>query len=177
MSDNTVQPVQATVSELKPRMRGLTVTFKVVSITEPHEVTSRDDGATHRVADAKVGDSTGTVIIPLWDDAVERFKVGSVYKLENGYTKLFMNNIRLNVGRDGIVNPSSDEITEVNMEHDVSSVVYPQSPRRRYRGKRTERDRHYREDSRKEEQGESDKRRKGSERDEDEVDVDDEQEQ
>jgi replication factor A1 len=177
MSDNTVQPVQATVSELKPRMRALTITFKVVSITEPHEVTSRDDGATHRVADAKVGDSTGTVIIPLWDDSIERFKVGSVYKLDNGYTKLFMNNIRLNIGRDGIVNPSDEEMSEVNMEHDVSSVVYPQRPRRRYGGQRTERDRHYREDSRKAEDSESREHGKGRRGDEDESDVGDEQEQ
>lgn len=161
---------------MKPRMRGITITFKVVSITDPHEVTSRDDGTTHRVADARVGDNTGTVIVPLWDDAIERFEVGSVYKLDNGYTKLFQNNIRLNVGRDGIVGLSDEEMPEVDMEHDVSSVAYPQRPRPRYRGKRTERDRHYREDSRKGEEGESRAPGKDRQRDEDESDTDDEQE-
>ncbi|RDE14354.1 MAG: hypothetical protein C4K47_04185 [Candidatus Thorarchaeota archaeon] len=158
-------------------MRGLTVIFKVVSITEPHEVTSRDDGATHRVADAKVGDSSGTVIIPLWDDSIGRFQVGSVYKLENGYTKLFMNNIRLNIGRDGVVNPSDDKIPEVNMEQDVSSVAYPQRPRRRYRGQRTERDRGYRADSRGEEKSDSGQRGKSPPADQDDSDIDDEGEQ
>jgi len=158
MSESPVQPIQATVSELKPRMRGIRITFKVVSITDPLEVTSRDDGTTHRVADAKVGDSSGTVIVPLWDDAIERFQIGSVYKLENGYTKLFKDNIRLNVGRDGVIGPSSDEIPDVNMEHDVSSVVYQQRSRPRYRGKQTEADRRYRGRSGRGEEAESSER-------------------
>ncbi|MHA1734921.1 MAG: OB-fold nucleic acid binding domain-containing protein, partial [Candidatus Thorarchaeota archaeon] len=63
------EPVVATVSELKPRMKNLTVRFKVLEKGEAREVASRKDGSTHRVMDAVVGDSTGIVTMPLWDDS------------------------------------------------------------------------------------------------------------
>ena len=55
------EPIEANVAELKPRMKNITITFKVVEIGEAREVSSRRDMTTHRVADAIVGDSTGIV--------------------------------------------------------------------------------------------------------------------
>ncbi|MHA2378919.1 MAG: single-stranded DNA-binding protein [Candidatus Thorarchaeota archaeon] len=127
------EPVLATVSDLKPRMKNLTISFKVLEKGETREVTSRHDGATHRVADTVVGDSTGTVVIPLWDDTIEQIEVGKTYKLENGYTGLFQRHLRLNIGRYGVINDAEEEIEEVDMENDLSALEH-ERPQRSYGG-------------------------------------------
>ena len=76
MSYEESEPIEATVAELKPRMKNITITFKLVSIGEEREVTSRRDGASHRVADATVGDGSGVVQLPLWDSSIDDMKAG-----------------------------------------------------------------------------------------------------
>ena len=125
------EPVLAIISDLKPRMKNLTITFKVLSKGEAREVTSRHDGETHRVADIVIGDSSGIVVMPLWDDSIEALEVGKTYKLENGYTGLFQRNLRLNIGRYGVVNESEEAIEEVNEENDLSAEEH-ERPQRRY---------------------------------------------
>ena len=129
------EPVLATVSELRPRMKNLIISFKVLEKGETREVTSRHDGATHRVADTVVGDSTGTVVIPLWDDTIEQIEVGKTYKLENGYTGLFQRHLRLNIGRYGVVNEAEEGIEEVDTENDLSATEH-ERPQRSYGGGR-----------------------------------------
>lgn len=125
------EPVEATVSELKPGMKSISIAFKVVDVGEAREVTSRRDGETHRVADAVVGDTTGTVMMPLWDDSIDDMEVGKTYQLENGYTGLFKGNLRLNVGRYGKVEDAEEDIEEVNMDVDMSEEEHEDRRRRR----------------------------------------------
>jgi replication factor A1 len=125
------EPILAIISDLKPRMKNLTISFKVLSKGEAREVTSRHDGETHRVADIVIGDSSGTVVMPLWDDSIEALEVGKTYKLDNGYTGLFQRNLRLNIGRYGIVNEAEEAIEEVNEENDLSAEEH-ERPQRRF---------------------------------------------
>jgi replication factor A1 len=122
--DFDTQPVEATVAELKPSMRNLTITFKVVEIGEEREITSRDTGEPHRVVDARVGDSSGTVLVPLWDDAIDNMEVGQTYKLTNGYTGLFRGNLRLNVGKYGQIADAEEAIEEVKSDLDMSAAEH-----------------------------------------------------
>ena len=118
------EPIEATIAELKPRMKNVTSSFKVIELGEEREVTSRHDGATHRILDAVVGDSTGTVAIPLWNDAIDSVEIGSTYTLKNGYTGLFKRNLRLNIGREGVLSNSEEEIEEVNTGNDMSAAEH-----------------------------------------------------
>ena len=129
------EPIEATVAELKPQMKNITITFKVVEIGEAREVTSRGDGSTHRVADVTVGDSTGIVQVPLWDDTIDSVAAGSTFLLKNGYTGLFRGNLRLNVGKYGELSEAEEAIEEVNMEVDMSAEEHEDDrPRRSYGG-------------------------------------------
>ena len=128
------EPIEATVAELKPRMKNITITFKVVEIGEEREVTSRGDGSTHRVADITVGDATGTVQVPLWDDTIDSVTAGSTYLLKNGYTGLFRGNLRLNVGKYGELSEAEEAIEEVNTEVDMSAEEHEDDRRRRSYG-------------------------------------------
>jgi len=129
------EPIEATVAELKPRMKNVTISFKVISIGEQREIESRRDGSSHRVCDITVGDSSGIVQVPLWDDTIDAVEEGSTYNLTNGYTGLFRGNLRLNVGRYGKLEAAEEGIEEVNMEVDMSAEEHEDDrPRRRYGG-------------------------------------------
>ncbi len=138
---NEGEPILATVAELRPRMKSVTVTFKVVGLGEEREVVSRDDDSRHRIVDAVVGDSTGTVLMPLWDSAIDSVQVGESYTLTNGYTGLFRGNLRLNIGRYGQLSPAATPIEEVNTEVDMSAEEHQDDrrPRRDYGGGRERR--------------------------------------
>lgn len=56
------------VDALKPSLRKVNVTVKVVGIGEPRSIASRKDySVVHRVAEALVGDETGCVLLNLWN--------------------------------------------------------------------------------------------------------------
>ena len=131
------EPVEATVAELRPFMKSLNITIKVVEKGEEREVTSKRDGETHRVVDAVAGDSSGVVILSLWDDMIDTVEVDKTYRIENGYTSLFQGHLRLNIGRYGELKDSDTEIEEVDTENDLSAEEHEQRPRRpRYGGGR-----------------------------------------
>ncbi|MHA2142859.1 MAG: hypothetical protein ACXADC_14760 [Candidatus Thorarchaeota archaeon] len=126
------EPIEATIAELRPRMKNITITFKVLEKGEEREVSSRRDMTTHRVLDAIVGDSTGTVAVPLWDDTIDAVEAEKTYLLKNGYTGLFRGNLRLNVGKYGELSDSEEAIEEVNMENDMSAEEHEDTRRRDY---------------------------------------------
>jgi replication factor A1 len=107
----------------------------VISIGEQREIESRRDGSSHRVCDITVGDSSGTVQVPLWDDTIDEVEENTTYNLTNGYTGLFRGNLRLNVGRYGKLEASDDGIEEINMDVDMSAEEHEDDrPRRSYGG-------------------------------------------
>jgi replication factor A1 len=129
------EPIEATVAELKPRMKNVTISFKVISMGEEREIESRKDGSSHRVCDITVGDSSGTVQVPLWDETIDSIEEDATYNLTNGYTGLFRGNLRLNVGRYGKLEQAEDDIDEVNMTVDMSAEEHEDDrPRRSYGG-------------------------------------------
>ncbi|GAG10031.1 unnamed protein product [marine sediment metagenome] len=135
--DNDREPIEATVVELRPRMKSVTITFKVMEIGEEREVTSRRDGETHRVLDVVVGDSTGIVRMPFWNEMIDEVAEGKTYLLTNGYTTLFRGNLRLNIGRYGELTEAEEEmVEEVNMELDMSEEEHEYTRRRRDYGER-----------------------------------------
>ncbi len=115
--------MQRSIGDLKPRDKSIDLVFKVVSKGETREVTSRLGGSTHKVSDVLVGDATGTVILTLWDDRIDEVEEGKCYKLENGYTSLFKNSLRLNVGRYGKLEPSEEDV-EVKEDNNVSEKEF-----------------------------------------------------
>jgi replication factor A1 len=129
------EPIEATVAELKPRMKNVTISFKVISKGEEREIESRNDGTSHRVCDITVGDASGVVQVPLWDDVIDSIEQDATYNLTNGYTGLFRGNLRLNVGKYGKLERSEAAIEEVNMDVDMSAEEHEDDrPRRSFGG-------------------------------------------
>ena len=129
MSDNDIKAVEATISELKPGMKSVNITFKVMSTSEERSVESRRDGETYRVLDATVADSTAKIMMPLWNETIEQVKEGETYRLLNGYTGLFRGNLRLHLGKFGSIASAEEPIAEVNTEIDMSAEDHGSRPR------------------------------------------------
>lgn len=128
------------IAEINPGTRRFSVTFKVLEVQEEKNIVSRRDGVEHRVADVLVGDDTGVMLLTAWDDEIEKFRelVGSTVSLVNGYVSLFRGSLRLGLGRYGTLQPSKEEIKDVNTENNVSARTY-EDRRPRFQGRRPRR--------------------------------------
>ena len=127
-------PIEMKIADLKPRMKRLKVTFKVIEKGDTREVTIRRDDSNHHIADAVVADETGYVVMPLWDEMIDEVEVGNTYTLSNGYTGTFRGSLRLNIGKYGKITDAEEEIGEVSLENDVSETA---GEPHYYRGKGT----------------------------------------
>ena len=121
MSNNNIEAAEATIAALEPGMKHVNITFRVISTSDERPIdSSRHEGA-HRVLDAVVGDSTATVLMPIWNETIESIKEGDTYTLTNGYTGLFQGSLRLHLGKFGSIVSAEEPITEVNTKLDMST--------------------------------------------------------
>ncbi len=88
------------IIELKPGMKRVEVTAKIIEKSDPREVTTRF-GDTSRVATAVVQDDSGTIKLSLWNETIDQVNVNDTVKIENGYVTTFKGETQLNVGRYG----------------------------------------------------------------------------
>ena len=127
------------ITELRPFQKRVELTVKVLEKNEVREVTSKLDNSNHKVTEVLVGDDSGTILLTLWDDMIEKVEVEKSYKIANGYTSLFKNSLRMNIGRYGELTDSEEEVSEINSENNVSDKEFERGPRRfgdRNRGNR-----------------------------------------
>ncbi len=123
------------VSELGPYSKQVNTTVKVVQKGEARETVSRQDGTTHRVLDALVGDESGAIYMTLWDDNIDKVNEGETVSVKNGYVRPFKGSMRLNIGRYGTLEPSQTPLGDVNTQNNLSDkVVEEERPYRSYGG-------------------------------------------
>lgn len=115
------------VGNLNSYSRRIYTVVKVMSKTEEREVTSRRDMSTHKVAEALVGDETGTVYMTLWDDVLDAVEEGMVLNIKDAYINLFQGSMRLNLGRYGSYDVLDEApFDDVNMDNNLSSKMFDQ---------------------------------------------------
>ena len=112
------------INELRPFAKKVDLTVKAISKNEVREVTSKLDNSTHKVTEVLVGDDSGTILLTLWDDAIDKVEPGKAYKIVNAFTSLFKNTLRLNLGRYGEVSETEENV-EVNEQNNVSEKEVP----------------------------------------------------
>jgi replication factor A1 len=89
------------ISELTPDMRGVEVEAKILEVSEITQVHSRTTGEPLRVAEAIIGDETGTIKLALWNDQIRQVKISDKIRINNGYITSFRGQKQLNAGRYG----------------------------------------------------------------------------
>ena len=87
------------IKDLKPRQGKVEVEAEVVEVSPPREFNKF--GKVGRVANAKIKDDSGTITLTLWNEEIEKVKVGSRIKITNGYVSEWQGEKQLSAGRFG----------------------------------------------------------------------------
>ncbi len=87
-------------SDVKPEMRRVDLDLKIVEIEEPRPYVSRT-GKEGRVTTAIGEDDSGRVKVSLWDNNIDRVKVGNTVQIRNGYARLFRDEVHVSAGMYG----------------------------------------------------------------------------
>jgi ssDNA-binding replication factor A large subunit len=108
------------IAELEPMLRPSMIVFKVLDISEPRNVRVRRTGLIHRVAEATVADSSGRIMLTLWDSDIDEVAVGKTYALRNGRINLRDESMSLARGFSGEFVLAPEPITQVSDSPDMS---------------------------------------------------------
>lgn len=116
------------VKDLTPDAKQTNVLVKVVNIGERRTIDSKFGGS-RQLAEAVVGDETGTILLSLWEAQIDQVQPGEVLLVDNGYVSLVRGHMRLNVGKYGSFQKSEQDIGEVNTSVDVSAQEFERPQR------------------------------------------------
>lgn len=129
------------VKDLNTNSKHVNLLAKVLSLSEVKEVPARYSGSTNRVAEARIGDETGTILLTLWNENIDLVKPDDVIVIKNGYVNVYRRTMRLNVGKYGSIEKSDAQISEVDTSNDMSEKEveggysgrrFSRGPRRRF---------------------------------------------
>ncbi len=87
------------ISDLKPKMGKIDLTVTIKDIEEPR--TFNKFGKEGRVANATIFDDSGEIKLTLWNDDIDKVKVGSKIKITNGFVNEWQGEMQLTAGRMG----------------------------------------------------------------------------
>ena len=87
------------VKDVKPGMENVTLTVRVVSVSEPRRVDTKYGEAL--VARAVVADETGEITLNLWRGQIDLVKPGYTIRVENAFAREYKGRVELNVGKQG----------------------------------------------------------------------------
>jgi len=88
------------IADLKGEQNRVDVEGEIVSKGDVRTVNLRAGGQSN-VADCELRDDSGTIKLTLWGDQINSVDVGDRVRIESGYTKVFRNEVSLNIGRYG----------------------------------------------------------------------------
>ncbi len=114
---------------MTPQSRRVNVVVKVISVGESKEIPSRFGGEAKKVAEARVADETGSVLLSLWQEQIGSVAANDVLSIENGYVSLVQGHMRLNIGKYGKMTKMDQDIPTLNTELDLSAAEHQQERR------------------------------------------------
>ncbi len=87
------------IKDLKPKQAKVEIEAEVVEISPVREFNKF--GKVGRVANAKIKDSSGQITLTLWNEEIEKVKVGNKIHITNGYVSEWQGDKQLSAGRFG----------------------------------------------------------------------------
>ena len=98
-----------------------------VRVLELHNVLDkkRTDGSLIRIAEALVGDRTGTILLTLRNDQIGIVSVGASLTLRNVRVEMFKSHMRLAVDKWGVIEAAQNAVNDtVDTNNNLSAVEY-----------------------------------------------------
>jgi len=87
------------IKDLQPKQEKVIIQVEVKGIGDTREF--QKFGKIGRVANATVGDKTGTIKLTLWNDDIDKVRIGDKIKITNGFVSEFQGEKQLSAGRFG----------------------------------------------------------------------------
>jgi len=120
-----IQGDKMKISELKPRQSSVNVEVEVVELGEVREF--QKFGRAGRVATANIKDDSGEIKLTLWNEDIDKVKVGTKIKITNGYVNEFQGEMQLTAGRFGkleiVGEEGEEELKETEKEEKAVAEV------------------------------------------------------
>lgn len=98
----------AKISELKDGMKNLIVEGYVTEMSDVREVQARFSDDMFNVknvmlSETKKPDGKNSITLTLWNEDIERVRMGDKLRVENGYVTSWHGQIQLNIGKFGVL--------------------------------------------------------------------------
>jgi ssDNA-binding replication factor A large subunit len=87
------------ISEIKRGMSGISLTAKVVDISDPRHVQTKY--GRRSVADATLEDETGQISMSLWENQINSVAIGDKVTVSGAYVTEFRDKLQLNIPKTG----------------------------------------------------------------------------
>jgi replication factor A1 len=87
------------IKDLQARQGNVDITARVISVDQPKEFNKF--GKVGKVATATIQDETGTIKLSLWNEQIEKAKIGDKVRVQNGYVNEFRGELQLTTGKFG----------------------------------------------------------------------------
>ena len=91
------------INELRPGQNNVTITGKVVELSEPRQINTKF-GTTTTLTEAMLSDDSGRIKLALWGQQSEGVEEGVTVEVKGGFVKEFRGESQLGIGRGGSIN-------------------------------------------------------------------------
>jgi replication factor A1 len=88
------------IKDLKPGMKQVSLKARVLEVPEPRRVLTKI-GSDAMVTNILIGDETGSIRLPLWNEQVNTVSKGDSVRIENAYVAKFRSEQQLRIGKRG----------------------------------------------------------------------------
>jgi len=105
------------IKDLQPKMGKIELVVTVKEISEPREF--EKFGKAGKVANAMVGDETGTIKMSLWNEQIDQIKVGDKLMVKNGYVSEWQGEMQLGTGKFGSLEVVEKALSEEKAKEEV----------------------------------------------------------
>lgn len=125
---------KTSIRNIMPGMRNVNVIGRIFKISKVNEFT-KSNGNTGRVANIFLGDNTGFVRVPLWDDHIKFLEentvsLGDIVQITNGLAREnVFGDVEISLGRFGSI-ISLEDYTELPSIEDLSKMFFNLLPER-----------------------------------------------
>ena len=83
------------IKDLKPDSSQVDIAVKLIAQFNPRQARG------HIIVTFMTADPTGRIAIPFWDRDAEEVKAGDYIEIQNGYIRVFRDQMELNIGKYG----------------------------------------------------------------------------
>ena len=87
------------IKDLQPKQGKVDIEAEVIEVSPVREFNKF--GKIGRVANAKIKDESGSITLTLWNEEIDKVKVGSKIKITNGYVSEWQGEKQVSAGKFG----------------------------------------------------------------------------